>query len=307
MVKSAIKVLLVVLTAWLVPSMVEASNTTEARRLAATKDCKQSNDFKYTSCGEWGKNYYCCKTRQTCVGPVTPKTGNKLYVCSDNRQLSGQVFIKVVAIPMFFMLMDVFIIAYMVLQLNFCGSPITKLAVAVIAFSWPLYLSSLWAHGCWAAILALLVAQMSKFVRGGQAKLAKFDLSGTELPLWVYRLTWLLQLFHLVSIFGPTEAFHVPLLSYSKVSKYSELIKGDALKDKTCDTYFGNYFKVEKIEKQAKGADPDLEYYGLCSIEFLGFIQALFIFQGMAWMMLLLTSTPTLLSAKSSESKDSEV
>jgi hypothetical protein len=301
MVNSAINVLLVVLAAWLAPSMVEAANTT------ATKDCKQSNDFKYTPCGEWGKNYYCCKTRQTCVGPVKPKTGNNLFVCSDDRQLSGQVFIKVVAIPLFFMLMDVFIIVYMVLQLNFTGSHITKLAVAVIAFSWPLYLSSLWAHGCWAAILALLVAQMSKFVRGGQAKLAKFDFSGVELPFWVYRLTWLLQLFHLVSLFGPTETFHVPLLGYSKVSQYSELIKGTPLTEATCDKYFGNYFKVLSIEKQGKEADPDLNYYGLCSIEFLGFVQAMFIFQGMLWMALLLSSTPTLLSASRSESKDSEV
>merc|ERR1712217_503771 len=96
---SAINVFLVVLVAWVAPPMVEAANST-----AATKDCKQSNDFKYTPCGEWGKNYYCCKTRETCVGPVTPKTGNKMYVCSANRQLSGQVAIKVVLIPLTFLL-----------------------------------------------------------------------------------------------------------------------------------------------------------------------------------------------------------
>merc|ERR1712056_165817 len=113
--------------------------------------------------------------------------------------------------------------------------------------------------------------------------------------------------FHLVSLFGPTETFHVPLLGYSKVSQYSELIKGTPLTEATCDKYFGNYFKVLSIEKQGKEADPDLNYYGLCSIEFLGFVQAMFIFQGMLWMALLLSSTPTLLSASRSESKDSEV
>merc|ERR1711920_1146150 len=116
MVNSAINVLLVVLAARLAPSMVEAANTT------ATKDCKQSNDFKYTPCGEWGKNFLCCKTRQTCVGPVTPKTGNKLYACSSDRQLSGQTFIKVVLIPTMFLLMDILFIVYMVLFLNFMSN-----------------------------------------------------------------------------------------------------------------------------------------------------------------------------------------
>jgi len=295
MVKSAINVLLVVLAAWVVPPMVEAANTTST---TATKDCKQSNDFKYTPCGEWGKNYYCCKTRQTCVGPVTPKTGNKLYACSSDRQLSGQTFIRVVLIPTMFLLMDILFIVYMVLFLNFMSNNMTKLCVAVILFSWPLYMSSLWAHGCWSAFLALFVAQMSNMVQQEvKPKLARFNLNCQGLPSWVYYLTWVLELFQVIVIFGPTEAFHVPFFGQSKTTAYAELLKGTDLKEATCDKYFGNYFKVLSIEKQAKEADPDLSYGGFCSLEFLGFVQSMFIFQGILWMMLLLATAPRLLSA----------
>merc|ERR1712083_1183246 len=81
----------------------------------------------------------------------------------------------------------------------------------------------------------------------------------------------------------------------SKTTAYSELLKGTDLKEATCDKYYGNYFKVLSIEKQAKDADPDLEYGGFCSLEFLGFVQAMFIFQGMLWIVLLVATAPRLL------------
>jgi len=267
--------------------MVEAANST---------DCKQSNDFKYTKCGE-GTTFKCCKTRERCIGPVKPKTGSDLYACSAARQLSGQTSIKVVIMPVLFMLMDVVFVVYMVLQLDIRANPITKLCVGVIAFSWPLYFSSLWAHGCYSAFLALLVAHMSNFVQQHQPKLRMFDINFQELPFWVYRLTWLLQLFHLIALFGPTEAFHVPLFGQSKASQYSELIKGTPLTETTCNSFYNDYFKVLGIEKQAKEADPDLSYNGLCTIEWLGVVQTMFIFQGILWIVLVLSTAPTLLAA----------
>merc|ERR1711920_1137179 len=154
-----------------------------------------------------------------------------------DRQLSGQTFIRVVLIPTLFLLMDILFIVYMVLFLNFMSNNMTKLCVGVIAFSWPLYLSSLWAHGCWSAFLALLVAQMSNFVQEHKQKVFRFDVSCQELPFWVYRLTWLLQMFHLITLFGATEAFHVPLFGYSNASQYSELIKGTPLTETTCNKF----------------------------------------------------------------------
>merc|ERR1712190_334255 len=105
-------------------------------------------------------------------------------------------------------------------------------------------------------------------------------------------------LFQVIAIFGPTEAFHVPFFGQSKTTAYSELLKGTALAEATCNTYYGSYFKVLKIEKQAKEADPDLEYGGFCSLEFLGFVHAMFIFQGICWRGLVLATAPRLLSAK---------
>jgi len=195
-----------------------------------------------------------------------------------------------------------------VLQLDFRTNPITKLCVGVIAVSWPLYMSSLWAHGCWSAFLALLVAQMSNFVKEHKPKVLRFDINFQGLPFWVYRLTWLLQLFHLIALFGPTEAFHVPLFGQSKVSQYSELIKGTPLTETTCNTYYGDYFKVLDIEKKGKEADPDLLYNGLCTIEFLGFVHGMFIVQGILWMVLVLATAPTLLKASSKDqAKDTEI
>ena len=78
---------------------------------------------------------------------------------------------------------------------------------------------------------------------------------------------------------------------------YEELLKGADLKVATGDQYFGNYFKVLSIEKQAKEAVPDLSYGGSCSLEFLGFVPSMFICQGTLWMMLLLATAPRPLSA----------
>merc|ERR1711920_60887 len=157
-------------------------------------------------------------------------------------------------------------------------------------------MSSLWAHGCWSAFLALFVAQMSNMVQQQvKPKLARFNLNCQGLPSWVYYLTWVLELFQVIVIFGPTEAFHVPFFGQSKTTAYSELLKGTDLKEATCDKYYGNYFKVLSIEKQAKEADPDLQYGGFCSLEFLGFVQAMFIFQGMLWIVLLVAAAPRLL------------
>ena len=50
---------------------------------------------------------------------------------------------------------------------------------------------------------------------------------------------------------------------------------GADLKEATGDQYFGNYFKVLPIEKQAKEAVPDLSYGGSCSLEFLGFVHSI--------------------------------
>merc|ERR1712217_433699 len=58
-------------------------------------------------------------------------------------------------------------------------------------------------------------------------KLARFNLNCQGLPSWVYYLTWVLELFQVIVIFGPTEAFHVPFFGQSKTTAYAELLRGN--------------------------------------------------------------------------------
>merc|ERR1711920_1219356 len=97
-------------------------------------------------CGT-GASKLCCKTREKCVGPVKPKTGADMYVCSEARQLSGSKAVKIVILPMFGLIMDIAIVALMAAKLNIRRNHVTKACVAVVVVSWPLFLSSMWAKG----------------------------------------------------------------------------------------------------------------------------------------------------------------
>lgn len=254
---------------------IEAANSSNA------SVCKASNDFEYTKCGS-GASVLCCKTLEKCVGPVKPKTGSDMYVCSSARQLTGSKAVKIVILPMFGMIMDVVIVVFMVLKLNIKQNHVTKACAAVIAVSWPLFLSAMWAKGFYAAFLALLVAFMSEH-KGA--------------PWWVYRLTWALALFQVIALFGPYETFHVPLYGQSKAFKNEEMIANSykSTAEADCNTFYDNYFTRLAIEKKEKGADPDLKYYGLCTMEWLATVQTFCLFQGMFWMLLIVLSAPRLL------------
>jgi hypothetical protein len=244
-------------------------------------NCKNSNDFQYERCGPTTLSL-CCKTREKCVGPVKPKLGAEMYVCSKARQLSGQKAVYIVILPMFGMIMDIALVAFMVVKLNIAKNHVTKVCVAAIVFSWPLYLSSMWATGFFSAFLALLVAFMS------EAK---------GFPIWIYRLTLALVVFQVIAIFGPYETFHVLLYGQSKADINTELIK-NAYKptaEADCNKFYADYFTVLKIEKQAKDADPDKKYFGLCTMEWLATVQTFCLFQGIIWMVCAVVSAPSLL------------
>jgi hypothetical protein len=258
----------------------------DAKGAAADKatvdaNCKNSNDFQYEKCGA-ATPPLCCKTREKCVGPVKPKVGAEMYVCSTARQLSGEKAVKIVIIPLFGMLLDIAIVAFMAMYLKMMENHITKVCIAAIVFSWPLYLSPFWAGGFYAAFLALFVASM------GQVK---------DCPWWAYRLAWVLILFQVVSLFGPYEAFHVPLYSYSKASLNNDLIARSytATAEKDCNKHYSDYFTVLGIEKQGKDADPDQQYNGLCTIEWLGTVQTFVILQGLVWIAATFVSFPVLM------------
>merc|ERR1712232_1541019 len=70
----------------------------------------------------------------------------------------------------------------------------------------------------------------------------------------------------------------------------SHLIRGMvAFTEGACSAYFENYFGVLSLESIAKEADPDRQYNGLCTYEWLGFVQ------GTIVVVLMLLSAPFLL------------
>jgi len=282
MCKNVVIVFFAIAAAWDMLTIAEAVTTTAA---AKTKNCTQSTGYKYTLCGAEIANQVCCKANEACVGPVKPHTGKDMYVCSAARQLTGKKAISIVARPFFLFLMDVAFVVFMVSQLDIKGSHVPKLCVAVIAVSWPLYLSQLWATGCWAAFLAVFVAYVSTNLE--------------DFPWYAYRLTWVLQIFMVVALFGPLEAFHVPLFGHSKASASTELIKNaftsTSLAD--CDSFYDSYYTLLGIEKKALNADPDLKYYGLCTKEWLATVQVFCLIQGILWMVLAIISARDLLKS----------
>jgi hypothetical protein len=281
--KTMIKAFFGIMAAWGEFPMADAATTTTTTTGAASftvdANCKLSNDFEYAKCGS-GATIKCCKTREKCVGPVKPKIGAEMFTCSEARQLTGSKAVKIVILPMFGMIMDILIIAFMVVKLNIAKNHVTKACVAVIVVSWPLFLSSMWAKGFYAGFLALLVAFMSEH---------------KDAPWWIYRLTWALAIFQVIALFGPYEAFHVPIYNQSKGSNTDIITKTNPSDEAACDKFYDKYFTVLGIEKQAEKADPDAKYYGLCTMEWIATVQTFCLFQGMIWMVLVILSAPQLL------------
>lgn len=247
----------------------------------AAVNCTTATGFEKEKCGD-GDTATCCGSRQTCVGPVEPKDGDDMYACSTERQLSGPKAIKVVLVPVFFLLMDIAFVVYMVLRLDIKQNHVTKLCVGVIALSWPLLCSAGWAFGVYAAFLAIFVAFMG---------------TSNGFPWWVYHGAWVMQLFQVVLLFGPNEAFHVPLFNQSHASESTQLAaKFLDFSEMACSSYYGDYFKLLPIEQMAKDADPETMYNGYCVIGWLGLVQGTLFLQAIVWMVMVMVSAPVFLT-----------
>jgi hypothetical protein len=159
--------------------------------------------------------------------------------------------------------MFIVLVVIMVVKLDVMGNHLTKAAIVLIAFAWPLLLSQLWWHGVWTAFLAVLVSFLS-------------NVSGS--PWWVYRLAWAMIIFQVVLILGPTEPFHVFLFNQSLAGSSTKLIHtafglSTTANEASCDTFYEGFFKKISIELQEKESNPDTQYMGLCSIGWLAYIQ----------------------------------
>merc|ERR1711904_122036 len=59
----------------------------------------------------------------------------------------------------------------------------------------------------------------------------------------------------------------------------------------TCQTHYEHFFTLTSIELNAKGANPDAKYYGLCANGWLNFIQLILLVQAFLWVATLLVSS----------------
>jgi hypothetical protein len=253
--------------------------------VAAEKNCTQSNGYKHAVCGSGLKDdqQLCCKEQEKCI-QVKPFSGPDKVTCSEARQVTNTKALKIVIIPLFFLLADVGIIIYMVLRCKAKESPITMLCVAAVGLSWPFLFSKHWAFGAYTAFLATMVAAA-----------AAPSIDSRNMPFWTYRLVLALSIFHLIALLGPNEPFHVPLFGESKAAANSEMIK-NIYNEADCNTYYHSYFTVLDIEKEVKNVDPDEKYHSFCQKNWLATIQSFAIVQSLLWIAIIFVSAPSLLT-----------
>jgi len=95
----------------------------------------------------------------------------------------------------------------------------------------------------------------------------------------------------LVLLFGPTEAFHVPLFKQSSAGQSTSLIESFlAVSETQCDQYYEGYFTRLAIEKKEVEANPDNPTYGLCTKGWLAFINIVLVYHGIILIIMILMS-----------------
>jgi len=261
-----------------------AANKDGKKFMASTKKdtCKADNEYEYMMCGDKKENKQCCDSRSACIeaeNKVGEKWEKKFY-CSMSRGMTGTKLVKIVLIPMILFIAAILCVVLMVLKLDIKGNHITKCGVVIIAVAWPLFLSEDWIYGAYSCIVALFIS----FVSQSPKMFAPF-------PWWVYRLAWLMAAFQVILLLGPVESFHVPF--YKQSLGASTALETNLLKntEASCQTHYEHFFTLTSIELNAKGANPDAKYYGLCANGWLNFIQLILLVQAFLWVATLLVSS----------------
>jgi len=231
----------------------------------------------------------CCYSRAACIEAENKQsdgTWKKVYGCSLQRGMNGVKIVKIILIPAIFLIVDILFVAFMAMKCDIGGSHVTKLCVLVIGVSWPILFSEKWVYGAYSAIIALFVAFMSESAMTARA-----------FPWWIYRLSWAMAAFQVILLLGPTESFHVPFYRQSEAGTSTNLVKNVlAITEAGCNTYFEGFFKLTGSEQAAKKVDPTTEYYGLCAIGWLSFVQIMLVIQSIIWFVIVLVSLQGFLS-----------
>jgi hypothetical protein len=193
--------------------------------------------------------------------------------------------LKIIFIPLIFIPQMISVAVFMIMKCDIKGNHLTKASVLLICFTWPLILSQQWWHGVWTAFLALFVTYIS-------------NCSGV--PKWIYRLAWAMQIFQVVLLLGPTEAFHVPIFNQSLAGSSTKLIHtafGLSLdaNEASCNTFYESFMQKVNIQLEEKESNPDVKYGGLCAIGWLAFIQFCLMVQVVILIAMVLLSAPKFL------------
>jgi preprotein translocase subunit SecG len=193
--------------------------------------------------------------------------------------MTGTKLVKIILIPMILFIAAILCVVLMVLKLDIKGNHITKCGVVVIAVAWPLFLSDKWIYGAYSCIVALFIS----FVSQSPKMFAPF-------PWWVYRLAWAMAAFQVIMFLGPIDSFHVPFYSQSlgvNTGLENKLLK---FTEEACSKHYEDFFTLTTIELNAKGANPDAKYSGLCANGWLNFIQIIQLVQAFLWVATTLVS-----------------
>jgi hypothetical protein len=249
-----------------------------------TDSCELVNSFKYEECGS---TKLCCNSEEHCI-EAEPWEGDKQYACSTERKLAGNKIVKIVLLPIVLSITFLGVAGYLITKLP--KDLLTGLCITQVILSVFLLYSPVWLLGLYTVILNFLV------VSGVTTK---------GLAWWAYRLLFILQMFHIIAIFGPFESFHVPFgglstyLNASASNNLETLAGGFSASEADCSAYYGNYFTLVPIELMKKDVDPKQNTFGYCFAEWLTIVQFICVVVGVVQCViasrtgqLLLSSTP---------------
>jgi len=216
--------------------------------------CELENGFKYEECGTVSNAKVCCSPEEQCVS-AKPWEGDEQFVCSTERQLSGSKVFKIVLLPVVLAITFLGVAGFLIKK--FPKDLTTGLCIKQVILSVFLLFSPAWP-------LALYTVIINFFVASG--------VTTRGLAWWVYRLLFLLQIFHITAVFGPFETFHVPLGDLSTFTD-SKVVESFSTSEAKCSTYYGGYFTLLPIELTIKDVNPNQKTFGYCLEEWLTTVQ----------------------------------
>merc|ERR1719217_1694119 len=140
-----------------------------------------------------------------------------------------------------------------------------------------------------AAILFVVLMVVKLDIKGNHVTKCGVAAIALAWPLFLSE-AWILAAFQVIMFLGPIESFHVPFYSQSlgaNTGLENKLLK---FTEQACSAHYEDFFTLTTIELNAKGANPDAKYSGLCANGWLNFIQIIQLVQAFLWVATTLVS-----------------